>query len=687
MLKLFLIFSILSLFMFLCGGEIYLHNIFTSHMVLQQKKPIIFSGTAPAGQEFLAEFAGQKHIVKADKNGQWQAEFPPMKAGFTPYSLKISVSGKVQKILSDILIGEVWLCSGQSNMEMPLKHPRNPFFSVRNSDVEVQNAKYPAIRLFTVKKATSAFTEKNIRPASWQVCTPETAASFSACGYFFGRELQKELKLPIGLISSCWGGSFIQAWLPECELQSKTPELYVDILSLKEECQNNKDSFFRQFAHMGKCLKKVLHSADNSSGSVLWQDFQTTAPLAADRIYRLKTTFFLPGSMQKKDLFLKLGRTDASKINRSGLNYVEIYLNGKKVFATALNDPHSFFWPARGKKIAAAFLKSKNTLELRLISMTGYPVFSAEQIPEISDGRKSISLKNWLICTETTFQQAIKMANFRLYNLKQPALLFNAMIAPLGVLNIRGVIWYQGEANVGNPRYYLWHKILIEGWRNHWRNMEMPFYLVQLAGFEQHRPHHPLPDDFWQKKSPVNNGSWALTREIQAEMPKLYKQVGIAVTVDVGDHSNIHPADKQTPGFRLARLALNKTYHKKLPCLGPQFVKAEFFENKVIVHFANAENGLTTSDGKMPGAFALGCRLQKKMFFVPATAKIHKNTVILTAPGLEKPETVCYAFTSYRGDVNLYNKEGFPAVPFRTNKPDYTKRYSQKGGSFYGYDQ
>ncbi|MDR0932045.1 MAG: hypothetical protein LBM70_03385 [Victivallales bacterium] len=680
----------LSLLLFLLGITLFgadfaPYKMFGSHMVLQQDKAVTFAGTAPAGKILTLTFADNKREVTTGEDGIWSAEFPAMKAGLTPYDLTIS-DGKEKIVLSDILIGEVWFCSGQSNMEMPIRASWSQFFSAKNADEEVKNANYPQIRMLTVNKVPSVTPEKNIGTPGWQVCSPQTVASFSACAYFFGRELNKDLQIPVGLILSRWGGSSILPWISEETLKNGDQEQYKNIISLEEE-SGDISPFYGQYNKMSNALKTIIQKANQSKkfdelkaadfNDSDWKAFKNGDSIPADGIYFLRTKFTIPENLKGKNLQINLGKIAANQIGKTGNNYMEIYVNGRLIWKTNLNDAYGFIPNMPGGTIPADLIRQENHVAVRIISLTGAPVFAGKDSPAVSGAGKTIPLQQWKLNAEVQGIKLPPLANFRLFDLRQPSLLFNGMVAPFRYSKIRGILWYQGEADIWMPRYWLWNKLLIENWRGFWQDADLPFLLVQLAGFERSNLRNPLPDDYWMKKPPVAMDGWALIREIQSEMPKIFKNVGMAVAMDVGEHSNIHPADKQTVGFRLAKLAEKIAYGKDIVCEGPTFAKAEFANGKAIVHFDNIGGGLTTKDGKAPGAFVLAHRPEGKTVFVAATAKIVGDTVEVTAPGVSTPTAVRYAFTTYRGDVNLMNKEGFPVAPFRSDKGEYASRFKK----------
>jgi len=256
-----------------------------------------------------------------------------------------------------------------------------------------------------------------------------------------------------------------------------------------------------------------------------------------------------------------------------------------------------------------------------------------------------------------------------------PATLFNGMINPWLKYPVRGVIWYQGCSNAGSADYYPLLKLMIDDWSAQWKDPKMSFLMVQLAGFELQTPSNRLPEDYWRCVPPKNTVEFALTREIQAEMLK-FPNIGLAVAMDVGDQSDIHPRDKKTLGFRLAKEAGRVVYGSKELSQGPTFETMKVAGGIVRVFFKNVGKGLSTKDGKKPGAFAIAGDDKEFVWadavIAPSTGSGQDgNTVIVSSPQVKTPQHVRYAYVSFRGDVNLCNKDGFPAIPFRSDKPDY----------------
>lgn len=483
------------------------HNVFQNNMCLQRRAPIKISGKADPGKTVTVTIEGTQAkpaTAKVDASGEWEAKLDALEAG-GPYKVKVT-DGADTITFDNVLIGEVWICAGQSNMELPVS-TGNTMIQIKNHQQEAAAANYPRIRLFEVPKTKAPGDEfeevvgAGRNTGIWMECSPQTVQNFSAAGYFFARQLQKDLDIPVGLIMTAWGGVKIEPFIPDSE-------------------------------------------------------------------------------------FAKHNRNEAKQIEDA-------------LLAGAANPTTG---QARGGQ------------------------FSSESFP---------------------------------------ATMWGAMVHPWTKYTVGGVLFYQGESNTGNKDYYALHKMLIEGWREKFKDPKQPWVICQLAGFEQWTPMNRLPEDQWKSKGPMDRvEGWPLTREIQDEMSYIYENVSSVPLMDIGDQSDIHPRDKQSLGYRLAKLVEWKYFGGELG-VGPVYDHMDIKGNKCIIHFKNVGKGLTTSDGQAPGAFSIAGADGK---FVWGDAKIVGDTVEVSSDKVAEPKTVRFAYVMYRGDVNLMNKDGFPAYPFRTDK-------------------
>ena len=661
-----------------------LDTVFSSNMVLQQQYPIAFFGTADEGCVVKVEFNGKSVSALTDKNGNWRAEFPAMKAGKTNYTVKIS-DEKSQIELKDVVIGEVWFCSGQSNIGMRIGRTYRRGSTATNCTWEVANANYPEIRYAFQKRCSSPATEAPAQYASgngWVKCSPKVASDFSATAYFFGRELYKDLDIPIGLISAAVGGSAIQPWISLDGF--KAANIRQDFKGMEEffdggttgqqnyltkervrykEAMKKWQPLFEKAGEKAKQEASTWQNADfdDSSWEKAVQKIISTQYIV--RWYRTK--FKVPSAMKGKTINFYMDK---------GGEKVDVWLNGKSIAAWET------YTPEEEKKVRLQITpeelnqNGENVLAVRAVYLYGW-VSSAMRDNVIfhshffldkakTNFNHKWKMKDEFVCTHKE-TSGIRVPPFLSYESLHtfPTNLYNGMVAAWTKLPVRGVIWYQGCSNSGQEHYYPLHKALITDWRAKWNNPSMPFLIVQLAGYE------PSQAKTWQTSDPNVPYGFALTRDIQQQMLKI-PNVGLACTIDIGEADNIHPGNKQDVGKRLALEAKRMVYGKKIVSRGPLFKSATPENGTIRVYFENAANGLKTSDGLAPGAFAVAGADKK---FVWADAKIDGNSVVVSSPKVAAPKYVRYAYAGYRGDCNLQNAEGLPAYPFRSDAIDYSK--------------
>ncbi len=484
--------------------------VISSGAVLQRQMPIPFWGWDEPGQEVTVTLDGQTQSTKADDKGFWMVKFPAREAG-GPYAL--TIKGSTNAELNDILVGEVWFCSGQSNMAWKMKDTSNikeekaiaRFPNLRTLNFPVNNFRRP-----NPLHGASKYPLKDgkLSGPAWTASSPETIEEFSGVAYFFAKNIQTDLNVPIGIINSSLGGSRIQAWL----------------------------------------------SAGGSEFSPVFKE-----------------------DLQREKIAIETYDREMEEYNKKNPK-------GKKP-APAASQPAATQPPARqpipGTRLTAG----------------------------------------------------------------SPSALFNAMVVPVAPYAIRGVLWYQGEANAGKPEtYQSYLSALIRDWRVVWGQGDFPFIVVQLPNYKEE--------------------SWPYLREAQYLAVKETPNAQIAVTIDIGARG-IHPTNKRPCGDRLALIALESVYKKEVSSKSPIFAFAKIEGEKAIVKFANASKGLVTKDGKPPALFELA---GPDGVYARAAAQIESDTVILTSDKVKNPQTVRFAWSAMAEGFNLYNKEGLPAMPFRTDQ-------------------
>lgn len=673
------------------AGTFTVHKVYGDHMVLQCDRPIRISGTAAPGESVKVTIGDNSAYATAGDDGEWTAELPAMKAGMQPYSVVVTgKEGTPGVSFEDVLIGEVWLASGQSNMEMPVYSGRQ-FWNSANGKAEVAAADHPGIRLYNTNQRRSVspgVEQKEIAGPGWVVCSPETVGPFSALGYYFARQLHKDLNVPVGVINSSWGGTPIQSWISEAGYRSadragelakiesaRTPskEQEEKIAALKKKAKIAFDAWEKRFYAFDPAATAAAQAWKNpdfdDSG---WQSEEMPSSPAADfdGIFWYRRTVTVPAEWAGKELTLSLGAIDDCD---------ETFFNGEKVGATGTSTPNYWSVP-RVYKIPGKLVKAgANTIAVRVADMYSNggmagpePLFYLQLGNDKNDRirlngawkyKVEFKIDTQKLGTRPTPPNDLSLTQNHPYF---PATLYNSMIAPWTVYPIRGVIWYQGESNAGAYEEYMkLHPLLIQDWRNKWNNPEMPFLFIQLAAFERHSPSKPGPADFWKNRQP-SDSSWPKLREVQTATLAI-PNTGMAVAIDVGNPFDIHPADKQTLGYRLGKEAERICYGSREISAGPLYERMTVEGNKVRLFFKNTGSGLVARDGA-PTSFAIA---GKDGNFVWADAKIDGNTVLVWSDKVKEPVEVRYAWAGYPGNANLYNKEGFPASPFRTAKPDY----------------
>ncbi|MGB3155397.1 MAG: sialate O-acetylesterase, partial [Chitinophagaceae bacterium] len=549
------------------------------------------------------------------------------------------IIGKNSILIKNVLVGEVWLCSGQSNMEWTVGLSNN----AKN---EMASADYPQIRHVKIPHAISSLPRSDLIQGEWTICDPTTVSEFSGVAYFFAKNIYDSLKIPIGLINDSWGGTNVETWISResfegsdeyKEMIAGMPNLDLDSLSKIYV----RSSEIRIEAIQGTKLKDLNtglfkeFSFDDSNWPQLnvpqlWEQ-QSIGEL--DGVVWLRKTIVLSAGDFNKEATVELAKIDDDDIT---------YVNGIKVGSTNR-------WDTKRKyKIPAGILKEgKNVIAVRVVDNGGGGgIYGDTADLKLSVGETVIKLSgNWAFQVES-----IKKAT---NENSLPSLCYNAMINPLIPFAFQGVLWYQGESNAG--RSYQYRKafpLLINDWRQKWDNPNMPFYFVQLATFNT--------------SGNSNEGcGWAELREAQT-MTLAMPNTGMCVTTDIGIPWDIHPTNKQDVGKRLAAIALNNIYDKKMIFSGPTYKSMELKGNEVILSFNNTGTGLSTPDkyGYIKGFEIAG----KDSVFYFAKAFIKGNTVILFSDYVENPMAVHFGWVGNASDCNLFNKEGFPAVPFRTDE-------------------
>ncbi len=624
------------------SSQIKLPGIFGDHMVLQRNQPMPIWGWSSPNEKVTVHFNGQVKESNADARGSWRITLDPQPAG-GPFDL--TVMGGNQIIFHDVMVGEVWICSGQSNMEFELN-------SVVNADSEIQAADFPEIRHIKIPHEVSNSPKDDILPAQWEKSSPATAGNFTAVGYFFAREIVRRLHVPVGLINSSWGGTMSETWTSrgafEKSAEFKSMITQVPAKDFDAVVEQRKKTLEQQTLAL---RKTITDSVPEEQWKNPEYNSQAWPKISVEKIWESQPLGLadLDGTVwYRKELVLEAGVADSpmvlslGKIDDNDITYV----NGIRVGSTkSYNTSRIYQVPA------GVFRTGKNIIAVRVEDTGGGGGFYGDS--------SVIQLK-----TEKGIIPLGDPWNFRIAKILDngigvgpndfPFLLYNAMIHPLIPYGIRGVLWYQGEANAGRAyQYRAAFPLLITDWRQQWGEGNFPFYFVQLASFNA------------DNGNSTTGSAWAELREAQMKTLTL-PATGMAVTVDIGQSNDIHPKNKQDVGRRLAAIALDQIYGLKMEYSGPVYQSMVISGNKVAIDFAHKGSGLMVKDksGYVNGFEIAG----PDHHFYNAKAVIQNNKLMVWADPVLKPESIRYAWADDAGEANLYNLEGFPAVPFRTDQ-------------------
>ena len=637
--KKFFIPTIILLFIAsLSFSQIKLPQIIRDSMILQRDIKINVWGWASKGERVSVKFNGKSYHTKTNDEGKWMLQLAPMKAG-GPYTMEIS--GKNKIVLHDILIGDVWVCAGQSNMEHQMK-----LHSVYYSK-EISNANYSEIRQFKIPDVTNLIRPQQDLPGgSWKWADSNNVRDFSAVAYFFAKALYEKYHVPIGIINASWGGIPIESMMSEESLQS-----FPNILSVVEK---NKDT-----AYVNETNRKAFNAMqsmpkpEDKGITQKWYDvnyvpkewhhiaipgyWEDEGAKNLNGVVWYRREIDVPALMINKPSKVFLGRiVDAD----------ELYINGTKVGNT------TYMYPQRRYTIPDGVLKpGKNLFVVRVTNNFGKGGFVPDKPYELIAGDDTIDLTGyWQYKIGALFISHDLPKTIALQN--QPTATYNSMVAPLINYNIKGFVWYQGESNRSKPdEYAKLQPAMINDWRSKWHEGGMPFLFVQLPGFGDY---NYLPSE----------SEWAKFREAQAKSLSV-SNTAMAVAIDVGEWNDIHPDKKKPVGERLALAAEKIAYNEDIVYSGPAYQSQKIEGNKIIISFTNVGSGLTTNDDEPPAEFAIAGD-DKKFFW--ADAVIDGDKIIVSSDDVPNPKYVRYAWADSPVNPNLMNKEGLPAAPFRTDE-------------------
>ncbi len=613
-----------------------LPRVFGDGMVLQRDQPLPVWGRAEAGAQVRVQIAGQSASTRADRDGVWRVTLAPLPAG-GPHVLRVD-DGRAPAVLDDVLVGDVWLASGQSNMEWPIEQSAD-------ADAQIASATDPLIRHFKIPKSWSGAPEWQLAGGDWEAASPQVAARFSAVAHQFARELRRSTGVSIGIVDSTWGGSSIEAWT-----DAATQGLDPAAQAAQAEALRRSDA--QALAQTRRNLARWTDLPADDSG---WQaadlDAGAWVPISVpvlwekvgwnglDGVAWYRTTFTLSAAEARAGVLLGVGRIDDSDVT---------WVNGVEVGQTRM----AYDTPRRYPVPAGALRAGVNHVAVRVTDtgggggIDGKPgeLFVQPQgaAPRALDGA-------W------TFRVA-EAATVALIDDKNqhPALLYNAMIHPLQPYAIRGVIWYQGESNANTvaqaAAYRTQFPALIEQWRTQWDASRLPFLWVQLASFSS-------------GSDAGDSSPWALLREAQTATLAL-PATAQAVTIDIGDAHDIHPRNKREVGRRLALGARAVAYGEPVQWRGPVFVGATFADHAAQVRFDSATGLAVRGGGRDLQGFTVA---GADRVFHPAQATLVGDMVVARSTSVPAPVAVRHAWRDEAGAADLVDGEGLPAGPFRSD--------------------
>ncbi|MEL0454708.1 sialate O-acetylesterase [Flavobacteriaceae bacterium SZ-1-7] len=624
-------------------AQIRLPKLISDGVIFQRNEKVKIWGWAAPNEKIDLFFNEQKYSTQANIQGNWNIILPKQKAG-GPHEILIKASNEIR--IKDILFGDVWLCSGQSNMELPMERVKEKYGEI------IKNSENKNIRQFLVPdKYNFKQNETDFESGHWVSANPENVLDFSAVAYFFAKEVYEKHHIPIGLINSALGGSPVEAWMSEDGLL-EFPEAYNEaqkfkndklIDSIVKSDKKRNDHWYRELNAKDKgILVDSLKWSQTDLDDSEWDTMEIPGYWKNEPIGHLngslwfRKNIIVPKEMVGKPVKFFMGRI---------VDQDSVYVNGSFVGTIG------YQYPPRRYEIKPGILKEgKNTVAVRVINNSGSGGFVMDKPYLMQVGNNTIDLKGTWKYKVGAAMPPLDGPTFIRW---KPVGLYKAMIAPLLNLKIKGALWYQGESNTKDPdSYFKTFPKLIENWRDKFKQAKMPFLYVQLANFMET---YPEPRE----------SQWATLRQAQLEALKL-PCTGMAVTIDLGEWNDIHPLNKQDVGVRLALVARKMVYGEKhLHAESPIPYKSKFEENQAIISFKNTGSGLKIKQGNALQNFSIS---NDGEHFVWAKAKIDGNKVVVWHDAIKNPTVVRYAWGDNPDTANLFTEEGLPASPFEVKK-------------------
>lgn len=625
-------------------SKIRLPRIISDGMVLQRNTDVKIWGWASPGEAVTVRFIGKAYHAFADDSGEWFVRLEQAKAG-GPYDMYIETEGSLEKVtIKNILMGDVWLCSGQSNMEMKMDSLKDTYPD------EIARSCNDYIRHFLVpEKYDFEKPQTNLEAGSWEAANPQSILDFTATGYFFALKLFENYNIPIGLINASLGGSPAEAWLSENALK-EFPEHYESAKQLSncgylnKVLREDQESAEAWYAALNQNDEGIISNDipfyDTAYDAAFWQNIKVPSYWEDEGVGNFNGVVWF---RKEIDIPCTLADKPARLVLGNIVDEDTAYINGIEVGTT----PNQYI--TRKYSIQEGLFKEgKNTIVLRVVNTAGKGGFYKDKPYQLEIGDNFIELSGewqYMIGAKSSPMPAPAFVQWR------PLGLYNGMIAPVTSYSIKGFIWYQGESNTKNPREYEnLLKALIADWRQKWNMGNLPFLYVQLPNFME------------ASEIPMES-SWAELREAQRRTLSV-PCTGMAVAIDLGEWNDIHPVNKKDVGFRLALAAMKTAYRDKtIVAYGPMYQFGTIDGNRIILSFTDTGSGLTVKNGDRPEAFAIA---GADKTFVRADAEIIGDSVAVWSENVSHPVYVRYAWADNPADANLYNLEGLPASPFTT---------------------
>jgi sialate O-acetylesterase len=600
-------------------------KLISNHAVLQREEPISITGLSTAGTEVKLSLGHIYIQTIADSSGDWQLTLPPQSAG-GPYQMTIS-NLKEHLTFDDMYFGDVWVASGQSNMEWKFK------WGVNNWQQEVSEVNHPLIRYFEVKNDYSATPRNRLEQGQWQRVSSEAAANFSAVAWYFAKKINLEENIPIGIVDASWGGSPAEAWTPANALLS-LPEYKTNAKKILESPKK----WEQMFSYNAQSFKNRINLLYNYDISHLKKYASLNYDDSLWKVVDLPSTSIQQGLIwYRKELHLNTPHKDGILSINSYSGGTLVFMNGDQLKLSDKTTPGTYNIPKR------YLSQGKNLLAIRSASNWTIKDVGKNRVnSNLVIGNTRINLDGvWRIDAQIEGELPVPVKYWHM-----ESAIFNAMIHPLTTYPIKGVIWYQGESNTEKADGYLNLFIaMIESWRSYWNRPDLPFIYAQLASYG---PYNPEPHE----------SNWALLREAQNQALSL-NNTGMAVLTDAGEEFNIHPLNKKIVGERMAKIASIMTYGEHSGHLGPKPIELKINADRVTIYFQpNGGKLIATSNLK---GFELA---STNNVYFNASAEVIGDTIVVKSNKVKHPVSVRYAWKGYT-KANLYNDQGFPVSPFR----------------------